>query len=198
MTQRLYYTDSYLTEFTATVEGRGDEGRRVYLDRTAFYPTSGGQPNDLGSLGGKRVLDVIDEADRIAHLVDGPVPEGPIQGSVDWARRFDHMQQHTGQHLLSAVLSDAFGYHTVSVHFGADTSSLDLDVGTVTADQVTEAERRANAVVFENRPVTISFEEAGAADGLRKASERSGTLRVITIAESGSKRLRRYPRPGHR
>jgi alanyl-tRNA synthetase len=183
VTQRLYYTDSYLTDFTATVLERGDEGRRVYLDHTAFYPTSGGQPNDLGSLGGKRVLDVIDEDDRIAHLVDGPIPEGQIEGSVDWARRFDHMQQHTGQHLLSAILSDAFGYHTVSVHFGADTSSLDLDVGAVTGDQVIEVERRANAVVFENRPVTISFEEAGAGSGLRKVSERSGTLRVITIAE---------------
>jgi len=183
VTQRLYYTDSYLTEFTATVLERGDEGRRVYLDRTAFYPTSGGQPNDLGSLAGKRVLDVIDEGERVAHLVDGPVEAEKVQGSIDWARRFDNMQQHTGQHLLSAVLADAFGYQTVSVHFGSDTSSLDLDVGTMSSEQVREAEVRANAVVFENRPVTFAFEEAGAASGLRKASDRSGTLRVITIAD---------------
>ena len=155
----------------------------MYLDRTAFYPTSGGQPNDLGSLGGKRVLDVIDEGERVAHLVDGPVEAEKVQGSIDWARRFDNMQQHTGQHLLSAVLADAFGYQTVSVHFGSDTSSLDLDVGTMSPEQVREAEVRANAVVFENRPVTIAFEEAGAASGLRKASDRSGTLRVITIAD---------------
>ncbi|HSE67823.1 MAG TPA: alanyl-tRNA editing protein [Gemmatimonadales bacterium] len=183
MTQRLYYTDSYLTDFTATVEARGDEGRRIYLDRTAFYPTSGGQPNDLGSLAGKRVLDVIDEGERIVHLVEEPVQAEQVQGSVNWTRRFDHMQQHTGQHLLSAVLADAFGYQTVSVHFGADSSSLDLDVGTMRPEQVREAEVRANAVVFENRPVTIAFEEAGTASGLRKASDRSGTLRVITIAD---------------
>jgi alanyl-tRNA synthetase len=183
VTQRLYYTDSYLTEFTATVEERGDEGRRLYLDRTAFYPTSGGQPNDLGSLGGKRVLDVIDEGERIAHLVDEPVLAEKVDGSIDWTRRFDHMQQHTGQHLLSAVLADAFGYQTVSVHFGADTSSLDLDVGAMNPDQVREAEVRANDVVFENRPVTIAFEDAGIASGLRKASDRSGTLRVVTIAD---------------
>ena len=183
MTQRLYYTDSYLTEFTAIVLERGDAGRRVYLDRTAFYPTSGGQPNDLGSLGGKRVLDVIDEGERIAHLIDGPVEAEKVQGSIDWARRLDNMQQHTGQHLLSAVLADAFEYQTVSVHFGADTSSLDLDVGSMSSEQVREAEARANAVVFENRPVTVAFEEAGAASGLRKASDRSGTLRVITIAD---------------
>ena len=183
MTQRLYYTDSYLTEFTGTVLERGDAGRRVYLDRTAFYPTSGGQPNDLGSLGGKRVLDVIDEGERIAHLIDGPVEAEKVQGSIDWARRFDNMQQHTGQHLLSAVLADAFGYQTVSVHFGAGTSSLDVDVGAMSSEQVREAEARAYGVVFENRPVTVAFEEAGAASGLRKASDRSGTLRVITIAD---------------
>jgi len=183
VTQRLYYTDSYLTEFTANVLERGDEGRRVYLDRTAFYPTSGGQPNDLGLLGGKRVLDVIDEGERVAHLIDGPVEAEKVQGSIDWARRFDNMQQHTGQHLLSAVLAEAFGYQTVSVHFGSDSSSLDLEVGALSSEQVREAEIRANAVVFENRPVSIAFEEAGATSGLRKASDRSGTLRVITIAD---------------
>jgi alanyl-tRNA synthetase len=183
VTQRLYYTDSYLTAFTASVLERGEDGRRVYLDRTAFYPTSGGQPNDLGVLDGKRILDVIDEGDRIAHLVDEPVEAEQAQGTVDWARRFDHMQQHTGQHLLSAILADAFGYRTVSVHFAAGTSSLDLDVGAMSPDQIREAESRANAVVFENRPVTIAFEEAETASGLRKASDRSGTLRVVTIAD---------------
>jgi alanyl-tRNA synthetase len=106
-----------------------------------------------------------------------------VQGSIDWARRFDNMQQHTGQHLLSAVLAEAFGYQTVSVHFGSDSSSLDLEVGALSSEQVREAEIRANAVVFENRPVSIAFEEAGATSGLRKASDRSGTLRVITIAD---------------
>ncbi|HEY8106134.1 MAG TPA: alanyl-tRNA editing protein, partial [Gemmatimonadales bacterium] len=101
MTERLYYRDSYLTTFEAAVVDRAGEGRRVYLDRTAFYPTSGGQPHDSGRLGGAEVLDVEDEGERIAHLLSAPLDAGRVTGVVDWARRFDHMQQHTGQHLLS-------------------------------------------------------------------------------------------------
>jgi alanyl-tRNA synthetase len=93
------------------------------------------------------------------------------------------MQQHTGQHLLSAVLAELFGAHTVSVHFGADASTLDLETGALSPEQVRTAEARANAVITENRPVTVGFEDAGAATGLRKASERSGTLRIVTIAD---------------
>src|SRR3954470_8981158 len=122
-TQRLYYTDSYLTEFDARVVEVAGDGRRVYLDQTAFYPTSGGQPHDLGTLGGTRLVDVIDEGERIAHLLETPLPEDHLKGArinaeVSWERRFDHMQQHTGQHLLSAILEEAYGHHTVSVHFG--------------------------------------------------------------------------------
>src|SRR4051812_39162527 len=103
-TQRLYYTDSYLTEFDARVVEVADDGCRVYLDQTAFYPTSGGQPHDLGTLGGARISDVIDEGERIAHLVETPLHgDSGVHGAVEWERRFDHMQQHTGQHLLSAV-----------------------------------------------------------------------------------------------
>src|ERR1700691_2958333 len=99
MTERLYYDDCYLREFRAQVVRTEDEGKRVYLDRTAFYPTSGGQPFDLGTLGGVAVREVIDEDDdRIAHLVESPLKEGEVEGRVDWARRYDHMQQHTGQH----------------------------------------------------------------------------------------------------
>ena len=109
MTQRLYYTDSYLKDFDASVVERADDGRRVYLDRTAFYPTSGGQPFDTGRLGGIEVTEVVDEGERIAHVLSGPLPPGPTVGQVDWPRRFDHMQQHTGQHVLSAVFRDVFG-----------------------------------------------------------------------------------------
>jgi len=123
-TTRLYYTDSYLTSFEAHLVDVADEGRRVYLDRTAFYPTSGGQPNDLGTLNDARLIDVIDEGDRIAHVLETPLPTAmpTVAGRIAWERRFDHMQQHTGQHLLSAVLEEAFGYHTVSVHFGKEYS----------------------------------------------------------------------------
>ena len=184
-TQRLYYTDSYRTEFEARVVDVADDGRRVYLDQTAFYPTSGGQPHDLGSLAGARITNVIDEGERIAHLLDSPLASdgAAIHGAVAWERRFDHMQQHTGQHLLSAVLEDLFGYHTVSVHFGADYSSLDLDVESVSAERIVAAETRANEVVAENRAVTTSFEDASQAVGLRKESGRTGMLRIVSIAD---------------
>jgi len=183
MTTRLYYSDSYLTEFDARVVERAEDGRRVYLERTAFYPTSGGQPHDTGMLDGASVRDVIDEGERIAHVLDAPVNEDSVMGRVDWPRRFDHMQQHTGQHLLSAVIADLFGWATVSVHFGADVSTLDVDVSTVTPDHVARAERRANEIVFENRPVAVSYERATEAAGLRKASSRDGTLRIVSIAD---------------
>jgi alanyl-tRNA synthetase len=185
MTTRLYYTDAYLATFDARIVDRADGGRRVYLDRTAFYPTSGGQPFDIGTIADVAVTDVVDEADRIAHIVAEPPPETPnsVACVIDWPRRFDHMQQHTGQHLLSAVLAEMLGHQTVGVHFGAHVSSLDLDVDAVAHDDIVAVERRANELVVENRPVTVSFEDAGAADGLRKASAREGTLRVVTIKD---------------
>jgi alanyl-tRNA synthetase len=181
MTERLYYTDAYLAAFAAAVTDRSADGLRLYLDRTAFYPTSGGQPHDTGRLGGAAVLDVIDEGERIAHVVDAPVAADWIEGTIDWPRRFDHMQQHTGQHLLSAVIADRFGYATVSVHFGRDSATLDLDTGGMSHAQIVEAERAANVTVAENRPVIVSFEDAATVTGLRKPSDREGALRVVTI-----------------
>ena len=183
MTDRLYYHDSYLREFEATILERLDNGRRVYLDQTAFYPTSGGQPFDTGELGGVPVLDVIDEESRIAHLLASPVAGGRVAGRIDWQRRFDHMQQHTGQHLLSAVAADLLGHDTVSVHFGREVSTIDLDGPPITTEQVTALERDANQIVFENRPVQVSFEEASEAIGLRKRPARTGTIRIITIQQ---------------
>src|SRR5882724_68997 len=153
MTERLYYSDAYLTEFDATVLEHADGGRRTYLDRTAFYPTSGGQPSDRGWLGEAEVVDVVDEGDRIAHLLASPVTAPHVRGRIDWSRRFDHMQQHTGQHLLSAVIAELFGYQTVSVHFGPENSTLDLDTGAMSHEQIVAAEGRANQVVVENRAV---------------------------------------------
>ncbi|MFZ5624386.1 MAG: alanyl-tRNA editing protein [Gemmatimonadota bacterium] len=180
-TERLYYTDSYLREFSANVLRREDGGRRLYLDRTAFYPTSGGQPFDTGQLAGARVVDVVDEGDEIAHVLDAPAHETAVTGLVDWPRRFDHMQQHTGQHLLSAIFADRFGWPTVSVHFGAEVSTLDLDTGAITWEDARAAELAANAAVVENRPVTVTFEDAATAAGLRKPPDRDGVLRIIDI-----------------
>ena len=183
MTERLYYTDSYLRSFDARVVERGANELRVYLDRTAFYPTSGGQPHDTGAVDGARVIDVVDEGDRIAHLLDRAVATEAVRCQLDWDRRFDHMQQHTGQHLLSAVIAELFGHATTSVHFGPTASTLDLDAAALPQERVLAAEELANAVVTENRPVDVEFEEAGAAGGLRRASSRTGTLRIVSIRD---------------
>ena len=187
MTSRLYYTDAYATAFDGRITDVSADGQRVYLDQTAFYPTSGGQPYDVGSLGDSQVADVVDEDERVAHVLTAPLSGHAIgdtvRGNIDWPRRFDHMQQHTGQHVLSAVFGDLFGYETVSVHFGAERSSLDLDVGAIDIAQLGDAERRANEIVWQNRPVSVGFEDASTATGLRKPPPRAGTLRIVTIAE---------------
>ncbi len=182
MTERLYYNDSYLTEFRARVLDASPERQRVYLDRTAFYPTSGGQPFDVGELGGVQVIEVIDEGDRIAHVLSQPLAESEVDGRIDAARRFDHMQQHTGQHLLSAVLIEMFGAPTVSFHLGAESSTIDISRALEPA-QLREAERRANQIVFENRPVAISFQHSSEDLGLRKPTEREGEVRIISIQD---------------
>ena len=181
MTDRLYYTDSYLRKFRALVTGRSADGRRIYLDRTAFYPASGGQPHDTGSIAGVPLVEVEDEGERIAHVVAAPVEGDEVDCRIDWARRFDHMQQHSGQHLLSAVFVERFGIATVSFHLGQESSTIDLETATLDPVRVLEAERRANEVVFENRLLAVSFEDAAETRDLRKPSERAGTLRVISI-----------------
>ena len=183
MTLRLYYTDSYLRAFDADIVERADDGRRIYLDRTAFYPTSGGQPFDTGTLGGIAVVDVVDEGERVAHVLADPLAGIRVSGIVDWDRRFDHMQQHTGQHVLSAVLHERFGHATIGVHFGSESSTLDLDTPAMDHARLVEAESRANRLVTESRPVEVSFEEAGSAGGLRKTPAREGTLRIVTIRD---------------
>jgi alanyl-tRNA synthetase len=184
VTERLYYTDSYLQEFRARVTGRAEDGRRIYLDRTAFYPTSGGQPHDTGAIGGVPVVEVVDEGERIAHVMEAthsPVEGAEVGCRIDWDRRFDHMQQHSGQHLLSAVLVAGFGLPTVSFHLGQEISTIDLDATALDAATLLEGERRANQAVFEDRPISVDFEDAAEARGLRKSSERTGVLRIVSI-----------------
>src|SRR3984885_5867654 len=182
MTDRLYYQDSHLTEFRARAVDVSPDRQRIYLDRTAFYPTSGGQPFDTGQLGGSKVIEVIDEGDRIAHVLSDPLIDIEVDGRIDRGRRFDHMQQHTGQHLLSAVLLDMFDAATISFHLGAESSTIDISRA-LEPEQLREAERRANQIVFENRPVTISFQQSSEDLGLRKPTEREGEVRIISIQD---------------
>ena len=184
MTERLYYTDSYLREFRARVTDRDGHGRRIYLDRTAFYPTSGGQPYDTGAIAGVPLIEVVDEGERIAHVLAAPLPSGDageVECRIDWKRRFDHMQQHSGQHLLSAVFMERLGIATVSFHLGEDSATIDLNTASLDTARVVEAERRANEAVFENRLLTVSFADAEQTRDLRKPSAREGTLRIIAI-----------------
>ena len=186
MTNRLYYTEPYRTDFDATVVAVDTvEGRtHVTLDQTAFYPTSGGQPFDTGTLGGAAVNEVIDREDgTIAHVTSGSLKAGEVvQGSIDWPRRFDHMQQHTGQHLLSAAFDRLFGVRTESFHLGTISATIDL-AREVSAAEVAKAEDEANRIVWEDRPVAIRFASAeeAATMPLRKESVRTGPLRLIDI-----------------
>jgi alanyl-tRNA synthetase len=187
-TKRLYYDDSLQREFDATVlscdvvEGRS----AVVLDETGFYPTSGGQPFDTGRLGARRVLEVADDdAGVIRHIVDGPIAVGErVHGVIDWPRRFDHMQQHTGQHILSAAFDRLSGVRTVSFHLGADDSTIDL-AREVTPAEIASAEAESNRIVWEDRPVTVRFatEEEASRLPLRKEPVKSGLLRLVDVTE---------------
>jgi alanyl-tRNA synthetase len=194
MTERLYYTDPNLRTFDATVQrvDRRNGLLTVVLDRTAFYPTSGGQPFDGGMLGGARVIDVFDaENGAVAHVVaaDSASPTFPeigsmVHGEIDWTRRFDHMQQHTGQHVLSAAFDRQFGVRTVSFHLGAEVSTIDL-AREMPPGEIAAAEETANRVVWEDRPVAIRFASAEEAARLplRKEPVREGTLRLIDVED---------------
>lgn len=204
-TQRIYYDDSFAREFTAEVVScepvaaaeTGDAAAmspmsgaspaiklwRAVLDRTAFYPTSGGQPHDTGKLGAANVVDVLDEDDDVVHMVDAPIESGMVNGAVDWERRFDHMQQHSGQHVLSAVFHKEFSLPTVSFHLGVSFCTIDLRGREPTAEILERAASAANAIVYGDRAVNVKYgtvEELAAA-GVRKTVERAGALRAIEI-----------------
>lgn len=184
-TARLYYTDCYQREFEGRVVRTELEPRgvRVYLDRSAFYPESGGQLRDGGSLGGLPLLDVVDEGDAIAHVLERK-PEGEVlKGVIDWSRRLDHMQQHTGQHILSAAFEKTGDYKTVSFHMSEQVSTIDLNSDRLGQRQIEEAEELANRVIFEDRTVRFSFRPAAEASrlDLRKPTQREGDVRLVEV-----------------
>ena len=193
-TRRIYYDDAYVKEFEARVMhceilppdvNAGITGQvwGLVLDSTAFYPTSGGQPNDLGKIGEAKVLDVRDDGDEIVHIVDRKPSSPDVLGCINWPRRFDHMQQHSGQHLLSAMFQERYGRPTVSFHLGADFCTIDLQ-GPGPSDEILEgAERAANKIIFEDRPLTVRYGTAEDLEemGVRKQVQREGILRAIEI-----------------
>ena len=187
MTDRIYYTESHCRSFEATVTRSLDRDGRpaVILDRTAFYPTSGGQPFDTGRLGPVDVVDVIDDGDDIVHVVSAPLAAGTrVTGEIDWTRRFDHMQQHTGQHVLSAAFDRLLENRTTSFHMGAETSTIDL-AGEASAAHIDRCVDEANQVVWDDRAVSIRFvsSEEAARLPLRKEPGREGTLRLVEVSD---------------
>ena len=190
-TEKLYFTDADLLEFPATIVDvqAMEQAHHIILDRTAFYPTGGGQPNDTGLLDESRVVDVFeDDAGIIHHVVEqiGALAAGQkVEGRIDRARRLDHLQQHSGQHILSQAFVQACGAETRSFHLGSRTSTIDIELQSPTDDHMRAAEEIANAVIFEDRPMRVHLvnEEEARQLPLRKEAAVEGTIRVIEISD---------------
>jgi alanyl-tRNA synthetase len=188
MTERLYYTDATLCDFTARIVARqeSERGPAVNLDRTAFYPTSGGQPCDTGRLNDVAVLDVWqDEEGEVWHLLENSTSGDDVHGEINWSRRFDHMQQHSGQHLLSAAFVRLLNAPTISFHLGAQESSIDLDTSELSWQRAFQVEADVNRIIWENRPVEIHVVVEGEIHKvpLRRPPKVSGKIRVIWVPD---------------
>lgn len=182
-TEKLYYADPFLKEFTATVMDCQPlkSGFSVVLDRTAFYPEGGGQPADQGTLNGVSVIDVHEKNGVVFHNCEKPVEIGEtVSGVIDWARRFDHMQQHSGEHILSGILCETFHCDNVGFHMGADTITIDYNAE-ITWEQVLEAERRANDYIYADVPIEITFPSREALQTIdyRSKKELTGQVRIV-------------------
>ena len=188
VTEKLYYNDPYLRRFTATVvaceEVKG--GWAVELDATAFYPEGGGQSADHGTLGDARVTDVHEKGETILHTCDKALEVGAaVTGEIDWERRFDHMQQHSGEHIISGILCADYHCDNVGFHMGADMVTIDYNTE-ISWEQLMDAERKANEVIWANRPVEITYpssEELAALD-YRSKKELTGQVRIVAFPEA--------------
>lgn len=188
MTEKLFYHDPTLLEFDASITDYAENGAllEVALDRTAFFPGGGGQPSDRGTLGGARVVDMKERDDDIVHVVESQKGLGPgvrVHGSVDGLRRRDFMIQHTGQHVLSQALLATGGLPTVSVHFGDETTTVELDAPSVPEAVLHEAEERANSIVRENRPIRVHEVDSSEVSRfpLRRTPPEVGRLRIVEV-----------------
>ena len=185
MTEKLYYSDPFLKEFTATVLSceQGKNGWQVVLDRTAFYPEGGGQPTDFGTLGGVHVTDVREKEGIIVHTCDSELPVGDtVTGVIDWERRFDHMQQHSGEHIVSGIICARYGCDNVGFHLGKDIVTIDFNHD-ISPDDLPAIEAQANAFIWSDTPIDIRFLEG---EALQQAEYRSkkfipGTVRLVAF-----------------
>ena len=185
MTEKLYYSDPFLKAFTATVLSceQGKNGWQVVLDRTAFYPEGGGQPTDFGTLGGVHVTDVREKEGVIVHTCDSELPVGDtVTGVIDWERRFDHMQQHSGEHIVSGIICARYGCDNVGFHLGKDIVTIDFNHD-ISPDDLPAIEAQANAFIWSDTPIDIRFLEG---EALKQAEYRSkkfipGTVRLVAF-----------------
>ncbi|MDQ0255107.1 alanyl-tRNA synthetase [Evansella vedderi] len=188
MENKLYYLDPYIKEFQTKVLRCEEDsnGTYVVLQETAFYPTGGGQPNDTGSLNGYVVTNVEDVDGEVRHYINETIVEGEdVTGKINWERRFDHMQQHTGQHILSAAFVELFQFQTLSFHLGTETSTIDIDTSEVTEDELRKAEERANEIILENRSIETKWIRESEVNEypLRKAPTVRDNIRLVIIPD---------------
>lgn len=187
MTEKLFWKDAYQTQFTARVVEQFPiaGGHAVVLDHTCFYAISGGQPNDLGTLGGAPVKDVRFEGDKLIHVLSAPLSSDQVEGVVDAKRRRDHMQQHSGQHILSAAFFRLFQAETSSFHLGGDYCSIELNQPGLTEQQIQLAEQSANDVIFGGTPVDVFFIEPAQVGQypLRKQPDVGENLRIVRVGD---------------
>ena len=158
-TRKLYYADCHTKTFSATVLSceKTEKGYEVTLDQTAFYPEGGGQACDMGTLGNAAVLDVREKGEEIVHLCDQALDAGSlVEGVIDWERRFDLMQQHAGEHIVSGIIHRIFGYHNVGFHVGSDMVTIDFD-GPITMEQLQQVEKEANEALWQNLPIRCYY-----------------------------------------
>ena len=185
MTKKLFYEDSHMKTFTATVLSctPGKHGYDVVLDQTAFYPEGGGQPGDRGTLGGVQVTDTHERDGAVIHYCEKPLDEGAVvEGVLDWPYRFHLMQQHSGEHILSGFIHEAFGYNNVGFHMGHDCVTIDFN-GVLSPDQIRQLERKTNRYILENLPVQTLFPTGQELETMpyRSKKELSGQVRIVAF-----------------
>ena len=187
-TRRLYYENVYIKEFDAKVLKcrEGENGYEIILDESAFYPEGGGQPCDIGSLGEAEVKDVQEKDGELIHYVDKALKEGSqVHGQINWERRFDLMQQHSGEHMVSGLVHEKYGYNNVGFHMGSDVITIDFS-GVLNEEQLQEIEDRVNEKIWENTPVQITYPSESELENIpyRSKKELTGQVRIVEFPET--------------